>query len=56
MEKFKTIALGGTDYVKQILICRRTPRKIARGERQEAKCIFAMIYNKKVNTALLLSL
>ena len=56
MEKFKRIAPGGKDNVKQILICRGTPRKKARGEGQEAKCTFAMIYNKEANTALLLSL
>lgn len=56
MEKIKGIALGGKDNVKQILLCRGTPRKMARGEGQEAKCMFAMIYNREANTALLLSL
>lgn len=53
MGKFERIALGGKGDVKQILICRETPRRMARGEGQEAKCTLAMIYN---NTAFLLSL
>lgn len=56
MEKFKRTALGGKENVKQILLCRRTPRKMARRGGQEAKCTFAMFYSKEANAVLLLSL
>lgn len=53
---FKRRALGGKYDVKQALMCRGTPGKMARGEGREDKSTFAMIYNQEANTVHLLSL